>query len=62
VVGAGLIGWIAGEVMAGDETIASTLDRLVPHAETVCAAAGAVLVLALGFVVSRLQARKHAER
>ncbi|MBN9487553.1 MAG: TerC family protein [Alphaproteobacteria bacterium] len=62
MVGAGLIGWIAGEVMAGDETIASALERLVPHAETVCAAAGAVLVLALGFVVSRLQARKHAER
>ena len=75
MVGAGLIGWIAGEVMAGDGrqdvvgadgklhevvdpgSIAAWLDAHIPHAELVCAAAGAVLVLAAGLVIVRL--RKH---
>ena len=75
MVGAGLIGWIAGEVMAGDGrqdvvgadgklhevvdpgSIAAWLDARIPHAELVCAAAGAVLVLAAGLVIVRL--RKH---
>src|SRR5882757_8847854 len=57
LVGAALIGWIAGEVIAGDGknrevinpgTIAAWLDVHVPHAEYVCAAAGAVFVSALG--------------
>lgn len=75
MVGAGLIGWIAGEVMAGDGrqdvvgadgklhevvdpgSIAAWLDARIPHAELVCAAAGAVLVLAAGMAIVRL--RKH---
>ncbi len=48
--------------MASDETIADRLERMIPHAETVLAAVGAALVLVLGFVVARLQARRHASR
>lgn len=66
LIGAGLIGWIAGEVLAGDGridepganghlvevvkpgSIAAWLDATIPHAELVCSALGAVLVLAIG--------------
>jgi len=79
LVGAALIGWIAGEVMAGDGkrevvgaggklaeviepgTIAAWLDVHVPHAEYVCAAVGAVFVIALGLLLARLAERKSSE-
>src|SRR3954469_12883338 len=73
LVGAALIGWIAGEVMAGDGkhegvgadgklvevinpgTVAAWLDVHVPHAEYVCAAVGAVFVVALGLLLGKLK-------
>jgi YjbE family integral membrane protein len=76
LVGAGLIGWIAGEVMAGEGrseheapggtmvefvkrgSIAAWLDGHIPHAELVCSAAGAVLVLVAGLSWARLRAAK----
>jgi len=75
LVGAALIGWIAGEVMAGDGkhdavvdgkivevvnpgTIAAWLDAHVPHAEMLCGAIGAVLVVAIGLALSKLRAHK----
>jgi YjbE family integral membrane protein len=79
LVGAGLIGWIAGEVMAGDGrfdevdasgklvevvrpgTVAAWLDATIPHAELVCAALGAGLVIVVGLYLSRRNAR-HAEK
>jgi YjbE family integral membrane protein len=79
LVGAGLIGWIAGEVMAGDGrfdevdasgklvevvrpgTVAAWLDATIPHAELVCAALGAGLVIVVGLYLSRRNA-KHAEK
>jgi YjbE family integral membrane protein len=79
LVGAALIGWIAGEVMAGDGrsdqvdasgklvemvkpgTIAAWLDATIPHAESVCAALGAGLVLLIGLFIARRNAR-HAEK
>jgi YjbE family integral membrane protein len=79
LVGAALIGWIAGEVMAGDGkhevvgadgklaevidpgTVAAWLDAHVPHAELVCAAAGAVFVVGLGLLLSKLGERKARE-
>ena len=70
MVGAALIGWIAGEVMAGDGkvgdvigpgTVAAWLDVHVPHAEYVCAAAGAVFVVGLGLVISKLRERRSGE-
>ena len=79
LVGAGLIGWIAGEVMAGDGrfdevdasgklvevvrpgTVAAWLDATIPHAEVVCGALGAGLVIVIGLYLSRRNAR-HAEK
>ena len=79
LVGAALIGWIAGEVMAGDgkyETvdaagklvevikpgsIAAWLSVHLPHAEYVCAAIGAVFVVGLGLLLSRMGKRKSSE-
>ncbi len=79
LVGAALIGWIAGEVMAGDgkyETIdaagklvevitpgsiAAWLEARLPHAEYYCAAAGAVFVVGLGLLLSRLGKHKSTE-
>jgi YjbE family integral membrane protein len=79
VVGAALIGWIAGEVMAGDGrldqvdasgklveivkpgTVAAWLDSTIPHAEMVCGALGAGLVVVLGLFLARRHAR-HAEK
>jgi YjbE family integral membrane protein len=72
MVGAALIGWIAGGVIADDgrhevtdsagkvtETVdpgslAAWLDKMIPNAELVCGIAGGVLVLVLGFVISRI--------
>ena len=71
LVGAALIGWIAGEVMAGDGrhdvvgpdgklmevvnpgSVAAWLDTTIPHAEHVCAAMGAGIVLVVGLYLSR---------
>ena len=79
LVGAALIGWIAGEVMAGDGrfdqvdaggklvevvkpgTVAAWLDGTIPHAEMVCGALGAGLVVVVGLYLARRNAR-HAER
>lgn len=79
LVGAGLIGWIAGEVMAGDGkhdivngegkivevinpgTVAAWLDVHVPHAEYVCATAGAVIVIAVGLLIAKMRERRSGE-
>jgi len=78
LVGAALIGWIAGEVIAGDGrfddyqngkivevvrpgSIAAWLDGTIPHAESVCAALGAGLVVLIGLYIARRNAR-HAEK
>ena len=80
LVGAALIGWIAGEVMAGDGrfdeldangrlvevvrpgSIAAWLDGTIPHAESVCAALGAGLVLVVGLFLARRNARHEEKR
>ena len=73
MIGAALIGWIAGGVIADDGrheqadpvtgkltetvdpgTLAAWLDKTIPNAEVVCGIAGAVIVLVVGFVVSRI--------
>jgi YjbE family integral membrane protein len=79
LVGAGLIGWIAGEVIAGEGrredisasgivteivkpgSVAAWLDGHIPHAELVCSAAGAVLVLVVGLALSRLKKKAASE-
>lgn len=47
VAGAGLLGYIAGEVIVGDPVLTSTVDRL-PHAHTVAPWLGCVLLVAVG--------------
>jgi len=79
LVGAALIGWIAGEVMAGEGrheaigadgklvdvvrpgSIAAWLDVHVPHAGYVAAVIGAVFVVGLGLVLSRIKAARARE-
>lgn len=79
LVGAALIGWIAGEVMGGDGrhemvngdgkvvevinpgTVAAWLDVHVPHAEYICAAAGAAIVLVVGLALARARQHKSSE-
>src|SRR5882757_6634945 len=79
LIGAALIGWIAGEVMAGDGkhdvvgadgklvevirpgSVAAWLDVHVPHAEYVAAVIGAVFVVGLGLILSRINAAKTGE-
>jgi YjbE family integral membrane protein len=61
LVGAAVIGWIAGDVMASDDVVTPWLSGRLPHAEQVLAAAGAALVLALGFVAAKRSARRHPE-
>lgn len=70
LLGGALLGWIGGEVMATDGkpptadvappgTIAAWLEQRIPHAEYVCAAAGAIFVVVVGLLLSRR--RKPAE-
>jgi YjbE family integral membrane protein len=60
LIGAALIGWIAGEVIADDDAIEGLLARLpLSEAETVCAVVGAGLVLVLGLLIARVRARRH---
>ena len=79
LVGAALIGWIAGEVMAGDGkhdvvnadgkivevinpgTVAAWLNVHVPHAEYVCAAAGAVIVVGVGLLIAKVREHRSSE-
>lgn len=58
LIGAALIGWIAGEVMASDGTVGPWLAANVPDADYVCAALGALMVLGLGAVAARAKARR----
>jgi len=64
VIGGALLGWIGGEVMATDGkppnalvapegTVAAWLEAKIPHAEHVCAVAGALFVVVLGLYLSR---------
>lgn len=62
MIGAGLIGWIAGEVMADDDSVAGLIAGAgIPHPEIVFAVAGALVVLLLGLVVGKLRHRRAGE-
>src|SRR3954471_1451906 len=49
--GAALLGWIAGDMVASDDAALAYIDARFPH--YVFAAAGAVLVVALGLLITR---------
>jgi len=56
--GGALLGWIAGEVMVTDPAVLHWIEEHAPALETVVPAAGAVAVVLIGRVLSRLQARR----
>ena len=62
--GAALLGWIAGEMIITDPFIAERVTDFHEMAHYVAAAAGAILVVGLGYIVSRGQPAetKAAER
>ena len=56
--GAALLGWVAGEMLVSDPWLSGVLGEEVIHQiEVPAAAIGAVLVVALGFLLSRRAAR-----
>jgi len=60
--GAALLGWVAGEMLLSDKGLISYLgEDFAHHYEFVSAIAGAVVVLAVGYTLSRIKARGHAE-
>ncbi len=62
IAGGGLLGWIAGEVLATDPAYAQQLAAMVPNAKTVFEVGGAVITVALGYFLQyRAKQRRHAE-
>ena len=58
--GGGLLGWVAGDIMAKDDALARWLPAtVVEHLHVWAAAAGAVFVIALGYALVR--SRRRAE-
>jgi YjbE family integral membrane protein len=61
--GAALLGWIAGEIIAGDPLFTQHLDPVMAHTVHLGAAmAGALLVLLIGVVRRRLNRRSAPDR
>ncbi len=61
--GAALLGWIAGEIIAGDPLFAQHIDPAMAHSVKLGAAtAGALLVLFIGVVRRRLNRRSEPDR
>jgi YjbE family integral membrane protein len=62
VAGGGLLGWIAGEVLATDPAYAEWLAARLPNAKTIFEIGGAVFVVAVGYALQyRAKRRAHAE-
>ncbi|OFX02613.1 MAG: hypothetical protein A3D94_15305 [Alphaproteobacteria bacterium RIFCSPHIGHO2_12_FULL_66_14] len=62
IAGGGLLGWIAGEVLATDPAYAQQLAAMVPNAKMVFEIGGAVITVALGYFLQyRAKQRRHAE-
>lgn len=62
VAGGGLLGWIAGEVLATDPAYAQQLAAMVPNAKLVFEVGCAVITVALGYFLQyRAKQRRHAE-
>ena len=59
--GAGLLGWIAGAMIAGDAALVRALGAAVPRLELLAGPLGAVLVLAAGGLMAWRGARRPAE-
>ena len=62
IAGGGLLGYIAGEVLATDPAYAAQLEAMIPHHTLWFEIGGAVLTVALGYWLQRrARMRKHAE-
>jgi YjbE family integral membrane protein len=62
VAGGGLLGWIAGEVIATDPAYAQQLAAMIPNAKLVFEVGGAIITVALGYYLQyRARQRRHAE-
>ena len=62
IAGGGLLGWIAGEVLATDPAYADRLAAAIPNARTVFEIGGAVLTVAIGYFLQyRAKRRARAE-
>ena len=59
--GAGLLGWVAGEMLITDPWLVNRLgEKLVHSLELPTAAIGAVLVVGIGFILNKLAASRQA--
>ncbi|MBS9477931.1 TerC family protein [Ancylobacter radicis] len=59
--GAALLGWVAGEMFVSDVKVLEYFgEALVHHYEYAAAAAGAVIVLSLGWMMTRLRRGAHS--
>jgi len=61
VAGGGLLGWIAGEVIATDPAYKEALAAAIPHAQLVFEIGGAVLCVALGYWLQMRMRGKHRQ-
>jgi YjbE family integral membrane protein len=62
IAGGGLLGWIAGEVLATDPAYAEWLAATLPNAKTIFEIGGAVITVAVGYALQyRARKRAHAE-
>jgi predicted tellurium resistance membrane protein TerC len=61
VFGAALIGYVAGEMMVTDPSIATWVAANAPALHIIAPIAGAIFVVAVGKLIERLQARRRAD-
>ena len=62
VAGGGLLGWIAGEVLATDPAYAQQLAAAIPNAKLVFEIGGAVITVVIGYLLQyRAKHRKHPD-
>ena len=60
IAGGGLLGWIAGEVLATDPAYAQQLAAALPNAKTIFEIGGAVVTVAIGYLMQYRAKRRHA--
>lgn len=62
VAGGGLLGWIAGEVLATDPAYAQQLAAMIPNAKLAFEVGGAIITVAVGYFLQyRAKQRRHAD-
>ena len=59
-VGAGLLGFLAGEMLVSDPAVHDPIVGAIPAAHNVLAVGGAILVIALGYFLKHRNKSKHA--